>query len=91
MGAACHEGVVVIEREEDLAKTLACNIRQRRSDLGLTQVELAKRVRISQRVVSGIERGEVWPRRGTLVGLAIALETTPGTLLTEGAFGKVPG
>ncbi len=58
-------------------------IKARRKALGLTQVELAQRVRISQGSLSLIERGNTQSLSGsTLIGLASALRIEP-TLLAR--------
>jgi transcriptional regulator with XRE-family HTH domain len=57
-------------------------VRQRRKDLGLTQVELATQAKLPQFHISKIERGEIADVRGeTVRKLARALRVTTDFLL----------
>jgi transcriptional regulator with XRE-family HTH domain len=69
-----------------LAVRVALNIRNRRRQIGLTQVELARKItelagRIwAQPQVSDLERGKFSPTLCTLDVIAQALEISPGKL-----------
>ena len=63
------------------------NMRQRR---GLTQEELAEKVDISQRTLSGIETGENFITAETLDKLADALETTFEEIFATNHYKEVP-
>ena len=84
-----NQGMEMIANGTQLASVLAVNVRRRRRLMRLTQCQLADRIGVTHRVISGIERGDRWPRPETLAAIALALETTPATLLTEGAFGPI--
>lgn len=64
-----------------LSARLSIRVRERRRALGLSQSVLAELASISPELVSRIERGRCLPSLPTLVGLAIALKTTPNDLL----------
>ena len=72
----------LIERSEWLA--LGQSIRLRRHTLGLTLVELATDVGLSQPFLSQIENGRARPSMGSLYRIATALETTPQALFGRG-------
>ena len=58
-------------------------IKQRREELGLRQVDVARLVKIKQPSLSLIESGETESlRAATLMGLAKALKTTPKWIMT---------
>ena len=57
-------------------------IRQRRLALGLTQLDLAKRLGISKSAVSHWEKHRNLPENANLEPVAVALECDPGWLLT---------
>lgn len=57
-------------------------IRIRREAAGITQVELARAVCISQSLVAQFENGYKLPSLGTLGRIADILKTTPAELLT---------
>ena len=65
----------------DLSKRVA----GRRTELGLSQVQLAARAGISLRYLEYLERYPAQPTATTLRRLAAALVTTPGALLGGGA------
>jgi nitroimidazol reductase NimA-like FMN-containing flavoprotein (pyridoxamine 5'-phosphate oxidase superfamily)/DNA-binding XRE family transcriptional regulator len=65
----------------DLSKRVA----QRRTELGLSQVQLAARAGISLRYLEYLERYPARPTGTTLRRLAAALVTTPAALLGAGA------
>lgn len=56
-------------------------IRQRRTQLGLNQHELAEAAHVSQAQISRYEKGQNSPTGQALAALAKALETTPDWLL----------
>lgn len=68
---------------------LAAQLRQARLDLGLTQVDLAERVGVSQRAISDWEAGKsrprelpTWARLATALGVALVIDAS-GTRLVE--------
>jgi len=68
---------------ERLAARLAATIAARRSALGLTQAELAERLDIATKTVSGFERAKHLPSLVTLVRMAQVLRVSVGELLGE--------
>jgi transcriptional regulator with XRE-family HTH domain len=60
----------------------AANLRQARTDAGISQEELGYRCELHRTEISLLERAGREPRLGTIVKLAGALETTPGELCT---------
>lgn len=58
---------------EQIAAVIGKRLRARREALGLTQVELAALVGVSQATISGWERGEYCPARRHEAGLTRAL------------------
>ncbi|MCM1008760.1 MAG: helix-turn-helix domain-containing protein [Ruminococcus flavefaciens] len=63
--------------------TLGNKIRNRREELGFTQVELAKKARLTQATISRIEDDIIAPKATTLIVLAISLDLAPNAFLTE--------
>lgn len=63
--------------------TLGNRIRSRREELGLNQVELAKKSRLTQASISRIESDIIVPKATTLIVLAIALDLAPNAFLKE--------
>jgi transcriptional regulator with XRE-family HTH domain len=59
------------------------NIRQCRESLGLSQVELARRAKMSASNLSALERGRLLPWDKAKRVLARALKTTPAALFPE--------
>ncbi len=60
------------------------NIKRRRSELGITQTELAHRLGYSDRsAIAHIEKGDIDLPQSKIVAFAEALSTTPGELLGE--------
>ncbi|PSP45602.1 transcriptional regulator [Halobacteriales archaeon QH_6_66_25] len=57
------------------------DLRQRRTDLGLTQSELAEQADVSQPLIARIEGGDVDPRLSTLRRIVNALQEAEGGLL----------
>lgn len=70
-------------KETELEYLLARNIIKRRKKLGMTQVELAKRLRTTQSAVSRIEAGNSNVTLKTLGDLAKALDTDVNNLITD--------
>lgn len=67
---------------EELGK----RIKQRRAELGITQLELALRCGESQQYIGMLEIGERSPTVEVIENIASGLETTVGTLLGEKDF-----
>ncbi len=57
------------------------DLKQRRTDLGLTQSELADRADVSQPLIARIEGGDVDPRLSTLRRIVNALEDAQGDVI----------
>ena len=68
---------------------LGSRIQEIREDQGLTQTELAARVRTSQSTISQIEAGDRNPSYRMLVKLASALGVTVGYVLGEDPVGHL--
>lgn len=64
----------------DKRDRFASNLRRARKAAGVSQEELAERCELHRTEVSLLERGGREPRLGTLVKLAVALDTTPEAL-----------
>ncbi|MFG5384120.1 helix-turn-helix domain-containing protein [Yoonia sp. R2-816] len=58
-------------------------VRRRRTELGLTQEELAHRAGVSMRYISLLETQKHQPTLDTINGLSEGLETTMTTLVSE--------
>ncbi len=67
----------------DIRDLLARNVRRRRTELGLSQEDLADAASIDRTYVSGIERGVRNPTVVLLERLAHALHMQVSELLTE--------
>jgi transcriptional regulator with XRE-family HTH domain len=65
----------------ELARTLGRKLRYLRSQSGLTQAELSKRVFMGRAYLSKLERGKILPRYITLVRLAACLGVSPAELV----------
>lgn len=63
--------------------TLGNRIRNRREELGLNQVELAKKSKLTQASISRIEGNIIMPKATTLIALAISLDLPPNAFLKE--------
>lgn len=63
--------------------TLGNRIRSRREELGLNQVELAEKSKLTQASISRIESDIIVPKATTLIALAIALNLVPNAFLKE--------
>lgn len=57
--------------------TLGNKIRNLREELGLTQIELAKKTQLTQGYISRIENDEFVPKSTTLTVLALTLDLAP--------------
>ena len=57
--------------------TLGNRIRNRREELGLTQVELAAKAKVTQGYISRVEGNAFVPKATTLMVLAISLDLAP--------------
>ncbi len=68
---------------------LGSRIQEIREDQGLTQTELAARVRTSQSTISQIEAGDRNPSYRMLMKLASALQVTVGYVLGEEPAGDL--
>ena len=68
---------------------LGSRLQEIREDQGLTQTELAVRVRTSQSTISQIEAGDRNPSYRTLVKLAAALGVTVSYVLGEAPVGDL--
>jgi len=79
-------GLVVMTAEETqrFHKELGQRIAERRKELGLTQIELAKRIEATQKIVTSYERATRQMPAWRLPVIAQALETTPEELLGVG-------
>lgn len=63
--------------------TLENKIRSRLEELGLNQVELAEKSKLTQASISRIESDRIAPKATTLIALAIALDLVPNEFLKE--------
>ncbi len=63
--------------------TLGNKIRNRREELGLNQIELAEKSRLTQATISRIERDIIVPKATTLIVLAITLDLAPNAFLKD--------
>jgi transcriptional regulator with XRE-family HTH domain len=61
-------------------------IREHRSEAGVSQVELAKRLNVSQPLVSAWECGKVIPCIDDLVAIELALKVVKGRILMKVAY-----
>ena len=71
---------------EQLRKILAANLRRRRKDLGLKQIDAAAKAGVTQAYWAQLESGDRVPQFDKLALLAEALRTTPDALLTPEIF-----
>lgn len=63
--------------------TLGNRIRSRREELGLNQIELAKKTRLTQPTISRIESDKLMPKATTLIVLAVSLDLAPNEFLKD--------
>lgn len=66
----------------DMRKLVGVNVRQIRTNLNMTQEQLAERSGFSQQYISDLERGRRNPTVVTLFELAQALSSDPVALIT---------
>lgn len=71
--------------ESVLVNIFCKNLRQLRVDRGVTQVEMADRLGITQATYSRIEAGKSTPDLPALENIAAALEVVPTTLISPAA------
>jgi len=67
------------------AEVRACRLREMREEQGLTQVELAERMHVTQPSVSALERGEI--DRAGLATIRAYVEALGGTVDVIANFG----
>lgn len=67
---------------EELAALFRDNLRSLREDAGLSQTELARRMKTFPGVICDLERGRRVPTFGTLAAIAEGLGVTPAALLS---------
>lgn len=78
-----------MEKENILSEiypSLSFNIRERRKELGLTQKELAKKVGVSFRTIQNYENGITPPSLYIIEKIALALEVSVETLISQYKF-----
>ena len=63
------------------SESLAMELKTRRRILGLSQRQLAERMRCPRTYISKIENGKATPKPKSLCRIAVFLETSPGLLL----------
>jgi len=80
-----HEDVVAAHRDRLVAETRAYRLREVREEQGLTQVELAARMHVTQPSVSALERGEI--ERAALATIKAYVEALGGTVEVVADFG----
>ncbi len=80
---AASGGLLAAMAGKSFGARLGARLRARREALGLSQAELAEKVRISPNYVSVLERGLKLPALDTLVALAKALGVPVSDLLGE--------
>lgn len=70
-------------QSQELLDIFRRNVKQRRTELGLTQTDVAVRIGVDAGYVSDIERGRRKPNLSRLAPLADALDTTPSALISS--------
>lgn len=70
-------------QSDKLLSSFAFVVRRRRTELGLTQEELAHRAGVSMRYISLLETQKHQPTLDTIRGLSEGLETTMTALVSE--------
>ncbi len=71
------------------AKDIGATVRAIRKELRMTEIDLSRKVRISQAQISRLEKGEQGFRSGTLVRIAKALKVPPFRLfMTDKEWAK---
>lgn len=76
-------------RRPTYRQLVGSRVKALRSDLGWSQVELARRSHLHSTYVSMLERGKVNPSLGTVIAIAWALGVDPADL-TEGLLPPRP-
>lgn len=72
---------MVMSKHSELHRIFCDNVRQRRSDLNLTQEQVAEKLGMSQPGYAQIEHGKTVPSLSILERVACALKTKPTDLL----------
>jgi len=80
-----REDVVAAHNDRLIAETRAHRLREVREEQGLTQVELAARMHVTQPSVSALERGEI--ERAGLATIKAYVEALGGTVEVVADFG----
>lgn len=62
--------------------TLGYKIKSRREELGMSQVELAERSKLTQGYISRIEQNQFIPKASTLIVIAVSLKIPIKELLS---------
>ena len=78
------EGMVFMGETESVYRTIACNVREERRRLYLSQAQLAERADVSLDTVKSIESGRRSMSLDTYLRVVRALGTTLGALLGAG-------
>jgi len=76
---------------EEIRDVVRENIRRRRAELGLSQIEAAARANIAQPSWARFESGAASPRLEVLADIAVALQTQPDALLSPQVFSAISG
>lgn len=75
-------------RKTELTETVRKNIRAFRERAGLTQLELAKKLDVTQGLITHIECGKSLPTLTMIEDLAEIFETKPHLFLESGIFSE---
>jgi len=67
---------------QELARVFGENVRRRRTELGMTQADLAQRARMPRPDISDIERGKRQANMATIAKIAEGLTVPPSHLLS---------
>lgn len=70
-----------IRYPDNFGQIIGQRIRQRRSQMGVTQNDLAEKTKIRRPNIARLEKGQSLPNLSTLIKVAIALEMSLETLL----------
>ncbi len=68
---------------QELHSLFRHNLRHLRSEIGMSQSELARRTGLPASHICNLEGGKLNPSLGTLAKIAEALDTTPSNLLSR--------
>ncbi|MFM7365132.1 MAG: helix-turn-helix domain-containing protein [Cuspidothrix sp.] len=77
------ENYYMNESKQKILDALGYLVRQRRTELGISQEELGLRANLDRTYISGVERGVRNPSLTALVSLADGLGISVSTLLTN--------